>query len=133
MHEYMHDKKYIEYNKSNIYHARINRQNMTRAEQRIWFEILKKRPWWYKFLRQKMIGGFILDFYCSKLLLAIEIDGVTHNSPEEILYDKQRTHYLNKKWIKVIRYTNNDVYKRLDAVYENLINICEERKKSMKL
>jgi len=44
-----------------------------------------------------MIGGFILDFYCSKLLLAIEIDGVTHNSPEEILYDKQRTHYLNKK------------------------------------
>jgi very-short-patch-repair endonuclease len=65
---------YKEYNKSNKDRARDLRNNMTNSEIIIWENILRKKQTGYIFLRQKMIGSFILDFYCSKLLLGIEID-----------------------------------------------------------
>jgi very-short-patch-repair endonuclease len=60
---------YIPYNSSNKDYASQNRKAMTPAEQRIWFEIFKNRLIGYKFIRQKMIQSFILDFYCAKLML----------------------------------------------------------------
>jgi very-short-patch-repair endonuclease len=55
--------------------ARQNRNNPTKSESLIWNSVLKNRKIDYLFLRQKPLGKFILDFYCSKLLLSIEIDG----------------------------------------------------------
>ena len=112
---------YIPYNRSNADRAKSMRKEMTRAEQRMWFEILQKRPGGYKFLRQKMIGSYILDFYCSKLMLAIEIDGDSHAWPDAEKYDSERTAFLKDLWITVIRYTNEDVYNRIDDVERNML------------
>ena len=72
-----------------------------------------------------MIWSFILDFYCSKLLLAIEIDGDTHIGNE--IYDEERSIFLEKKWIQVIRYTNRDVYDSLDALVSDLLISIDKR------
>jgi very-short-patch-repair endonuclease len=79
---------------------------------------LKQNKTWYRFLRQKIINSFILDFYCSKLKLAIEIDGWYHQNQEA--YDRYRTEVLGDCGIKVIRYTNDDIQYRLNWVIEDL-------------
>ena len=73
--------------------ASINRNNPTRAEAIIWQEVLCKGKTGYKFLRQKPLVNFVLDFYCAKLLLAIEIDSDSHAYQTE--YDITRTDLLN--------------------------------------
>ena len=113
------DLPYISYNGSNKDRAKENRHPMTRAEQRMRFEILQERPEWYKFIRQKMIGSFILDFYCSKLLLGIEIDGESHRGKE--IYDQIREQKIKHAWIKIIRYTNDEVFDHITWVHENLL------------
>lgn len=91
--------------------SRINRQNPTKAEALIWNMILRKKYLGYKFLRQKPLNQFILDFYCAKLLLDIEIDGDSH------LYHKNRDNcrdqILSSLGIKTIRYNNEAVLKKL--------------------
>ena len=78
---------------------------------------------WYKFLRQKIIGHYILDFYCHKLKLGIEIDDASHDYKGE--YDENRTSYLQKHWIRLIRYTNQQVNYNLDAIILNLNDILK--------
>lgn len=73
---------------------------------------------WYRFLRQKMIGHYILDFYCHKLKLWIEIDDTSHDYKWE--YDEKRTKYLQNLWIRLIRYTNKQVAYNLDAIILDL-------------
>jgi len=109
---------YIPYNRSNADRAKSMRKKMTKAEQRMRFEILKKRPLWYKFIRQKMIWSYILDFYCSKLLLAIEVDGSSHINKED--YDASRSSYLNDLWIQVLRYANDDVMSNTEKVRDDI-------------
>lgn len=116
--------KYKEYNRSNIASAREMRKNPTPAEEKMWQEILKYRPWGYKFTRQKPIWSFILDFYCAKLSLAIELDWEVHKKNKE--YDKQRTVFLLSKWISVIRYWNNEVIKDIDKVYKDLLDYIKK-------
>jgi very-short-patch-repair endonuclease len=70
-------KKYhLRYRESLTWAAKMNRHSPTKAESKIWYEFLRKRPEGHKFTRQKPLDRFILDFYCSELLLVIEIDGV---------------------------------------------------------
>jgi len=87
--------------------------------------VLSKRILGYKFLRQKPIDQFILDFYCSKLLLAIEIDGGYHLSQKKL--DHERDIKLSMIGIKTIRYTNDEVLKSLSLVSENLKQEILER------
>lgn len=98
--------------------SRINRQNPTKAEALIWNMILRKKYLGYKFLRQKPINQFILDFYCSKLLLDVEIDGDSH------LYQKNRDNgrdqILSSLGIKTIRYNNEAVLKAINTVIDDL-------------
>jgi len=119
--------KYKAYNRSNIDSAREMRKNPTPAEEKMRNEILKYRPWWCKFTRQKPIWSFILDFYCAKLSLAIELDWEGHKKNKD--YDKQRTSFLSSKWIYVIRYRNNDIIKNIDNVYKDLLDYIKEIKK----
>lgn len=76
-----------------------------------------------------MLDSFIVDFYCSKLLLAIEVDGDTHAQKED--YDAMRTLKLKRLSIQVIRYTNDEVLKNTSSVYDDLIQKIEEREKSL--
>lgn len=92
------------------------RNNPTLAERRLWNEYLRIHP--FKFTRQKPIGNFIVDFYCSKLKLIIEIDGETHLSKKDRIRDGKRTEYFNKFGIKVIRFWNDEILDGLETVCE---------------
>ena len=99
--------------------ARENRKNQTAAEQKIWQEILRNRQFLgYKFLRQKPIDGYIVDFYCSHLQLVIEIDGDSH--AEAVEYDAERTRILEAYGLTVVRYTNHEIMHNLEGVYDDL-------------
>jgi len=87
--------------------ARKNRKNPTEAEEVMWQRILRYNDLGYKFTRQKPIGRFIVDFYCSKLNLAIEIDGSSHDKRKG--YDQARDLFLKQIGIKTIRFTNEEV------------------------
>ncbi len=103
---------------------------MTYAEATLWHNLLRNKQLMnYKFLKQKPILNYILDFYCSKLLLGIEIDGESHN--KQIEYDKQRTENINKTGIKIIRYSNHDVMDNLEEVYEDLKKQVKIREKEI--
>lgn len=119
---------YIQYNLSNKDRARENRTNQTKAEK-LMRAILRKKQLWYIFLRQKMIHSFILDFYCSKLMLWVEIDWESHNYNQE--YDVQRDEKLRHIGIKVIRYRNEDVFDDIEWVCENIIKEIKIRKKEI--
>jgi very-short-patch-repair endonuclease len=104
---------------------------MTEAEGKIWNLALRRDATWYRFLRQKLIGNYILDFYCSKLKLWIEIDGESHD--RQWAYDKERTYFLQKIGIKIIRYTNNQVYYQLEWVMLDLESRIKEREQELGL
>jgi ATP-dependent helicase HrpA/adenine-specific DNA-methyltransferase len=95
---------------------------MTEPEIILWSRIKNKQILGLKFRRQHSIGPYIVDFYCPDIRLAIEIDGGQHNQEENIIYDEERTTYLNSLNIKVVRYWNNEVLKEINNVIEDLIN-----------
>jgi very-short-patch-repair endonuclease len=112
----------LPYNKNLTALARENRKNPSPAETKIWREILRMRQFaQYKFLRQKPIGGYIVDFYCSELRLVIEIDGDSHAETGE--YDLERTRFLNALGVRVIRYTNDEILRNIEGVYDNLSSV----------
>jgi very-short-patch-repair endonuclease len=87
--------------------AKQLRKGQTKAEKIIW-ELLHKRKFkGYKFRRQHLFAGFILDFYCHKLRLGLEIDGPIHQKQQE--YDQQRQDAIEAKGIKIIRITNEEI------------------------
>jgi len=106
--------------------ARQNRRNPTEAEEAIWKRLKKIK---YPFLRQKPIGRFILDFYCSKLLLAVEVDGDYHDKKKN--YDEGRDKILANMGIKTVRFRNDKVLLDLDEVVEELVELMEEREKEL--
>jgi len=112
--------KFILYKKELVERARELRNTSTPAEKKMWEEILKNREiTGYKFTRQKPLDGFIADFYCSKLLLVVEIDGGIHK--ETISRDHERTEILElKHHLKIIRFENEEVLQDLDLVLNRL-------------
>jgi len=111
-------KKFINYNSSLKTNVKKLRQNATVAEKKLWYEFLRGHR--HRFVRQKAIGDYIIDFYCQKLKLGIEIDGGTHLGNKDEEYDKKRTYELSQLGIEIIRFWNNDVLKGLGEV-ENII------------
>lgn len=109
--------------------SRNNRNNPTEAEYIIWRTILNSRKLQQKFLRQKPIGKYILDFYCPKLLLAIEIDGDSHD--KKYWQDKNRDWYMEIRGIKTIRFTNDQVVNKIDNVFTELLKVIKEREKEI--
>jgi very-short-patch-repair endonuclease len=111
---------FLPYDKKLTALARENRKTPTSAELKIWKEVLSHRQFSeYKFLRQKPIEYFIVDFYCAELRWVIEIDGDSH--AEQKSYDERRTTLLQQHGLKVIRYDNNDVLNNIAGVYDDLM------------
>ncbi|MES2766551.1 MAG: endonuclease domain-containing protein [Bacteroidota bacterium] len=106
------------YNPDLVERAKELRKNMTKAERKLWYEFLKNHK--FVFLRQRPIDNFILDFYCSELNLAIEVDGDSHYSTDAIEYDNYRTDILKGYDITVLRFTNDDVLKNFDGVCQRI-------------
>jgi very-short-patch-repair endonuclease len=89
-------------------------KNMTKEERHLWYDFLKTYP--VRFLRQKVLGKYIADFYCAKANLVIELDGSQHYKDEGLVNDEKRTEYLEQYGIKVIRISNLDVLKNFEGV-----------------
>lgn len=99
---------------------RALRKNFTDAERLIWKYIRNKQLEGLKFFRQYSIGLYVLDFYCPKKRLAVEVDGGQH-AGETNLHDMKRTDFLNKQNIRVIRFWNNEVLSNIEGVVERII------------
>ena len=105
--------------------AQSLRKNMTKEERRLWYEYLHNYP--YRFRRQVTVGKYILDFYCATAKLAVELDGSQHCEPAQLLYDEQRTAYLDSIGIYVLRFSNLDVLQNLRGVCRQIDMIISER------
>lgn len=104
------------------------RSNLTDAERILWAKLRGKNVFGFKFRRQFGIDDYIVDFYCSELKLAIEVDGDTHfigNAPES---DAIRQKQIESYGIRFLRVTNNDVYKNLDGVLITLGKYVQDLK-----
>jgi very-short-patch-repair endonuclease len=123
---------FVPYNTSLAEYAKQNRKNPTKAEWLLWNVVLKgKKFLGYKFRRQKVIGAFILDFYCSKLLFWIEIDWGYHTSLEQEKYDQLRDETIRHYGIQIIRFTNEEIETNLKGVTTELENYLNEREKQI--
>ena len=83
------------------------RKNPTKEEARLWYQFLRKYS--LQFRRQVQFGSYIVDFYCAKAKIVIELDGSQHYEPKALEYDRNRTQYLEGLGLKVLRYTNTDI------------------------
>jgi len=92
------------------------RREQTKEEAKLWLQFLKRYP--LQFRRQYVIGNYIVDFYCHKAKLAVELDGSQHYEIEEAVQDAKRTAYLESLGLKVLRFTNLEVSRQFE-------NVCE--------
>ncbi len=106
--------------------ARYLRKVQTVAEAKLWKVLRNNQVCNLKFRRQHAFGDYILDFYCHKMKLSIEVDGEVHNDPEVAAYDTARTKNLNENNITVLRFTNNEVEKNIIKVIKKIEGWFEE-------
>lgn len=107
------NKKELQYNRKHL------RNNATEAEKLLW-KFIRKKQLGYRFLRQYSVDNYILDFYCSKVHLALEVDGSHHAEANIVEYDKVRTIHLEHYNIKVIRFWNSEITNDLDRVLKTI-------------
>ena len=96
--------------------AKTLRKNMTKEERHLWYNFL--RGYLPRFLRQKVIDGYIVDFYCHEARLVVELDGSQHYEEKGLLSDQIRTDKIEKRGLTVLRIPNN-------AVNQNFSGVCE--------
>ena len=106
----------IDYNRKLIKKAQSLRRNATPQENKLWYEFLRNYP--IRFQRQKTIDNYIVDFYCHKAKLVIEIDGSQYYNEAKALLDNKRTAKLNSLGLDVLRFSNNDINCCFDSVCE---------------
>ena len=104
--------------------AKELRKNMTGEERHLWYDYLRKCE--VRFLRQKVIDNYIVDFYCSKLNLIIELDGSQHYEEKGLKYDRIRTQKLETRQLTVIRIPNNEIWNNFDEVCEYIDNYIKQ-------
>ena len=104
----------LNYNKKLIPRAQELRKNMTKQEKHLWYDFLCSYP--VRFQRQKTIDNYIVDFYCHKAKLVIELDGSQHYTEDGLVYDDIRTEILNAYGIEVMRFSNLDIDKNFAAM-----------------
>ena len=123
---------YTAYNKNLLDKAKVLRKEMTPQEKELWYKFLKGYP--VKIYKQRPIGCFIADFYCSKAKLVIEIDGSQHYTDDGKEYDDFRSEAINNLGVDVIRFANSDIDTNLEGVcYEIDKAICERLGTEMKI
>ena len=102
------------HNKALVTLAQELRKNMTKEERRLWYDFLRCYP--VRFTRQKIIDHYIVDFYCAKAKLVLELDGSQHYSENALEKDAVRTAVLEQYGLTVIRIPNNEVNQNFQGV-----------------
>ena len=126
----------IKHNKDLTTLSQKLRKNLTREEKQLWYQFLKEYP--VQFKRQVTCGDYILDFYCPKVKLAIELDGTYHFTPQVSENDKIRNEYLNSLGITVLRFSNREirqdfhvVCKQIDYVVNKAVALANDECKQL--
>jgi very-short-patch-repair endonuclease len=102
--------------------ARDLRRELTPAEKKLWARMRDGQLNGAHVRKQHAVGTYIVDFFCAKSKLVIEIDGDTHS--DQVEYDAERTRWLNEqKHYRVIRFTNDEVHRNLEAVLEKILEM----------
>ena len=103
---------------SQLENARQLRREMTPHERKLWYFFLRKYP--VKIYKQRIIGRFIVDFYCASAKLVIEVDGSQHYEPQGIAYDEERSAFLTALNLAVLRFSNRDIDRDFRGVCEQI-------------
>jgi len=110
----------LPYNKTLKNYARELRKNITNTENLLWSKLRRKQLHGYQFYRQKIISNFIVDFYCPKAKLVIELDGGQHYTKNGKEGDRIRDDYLVNLGLKVLRFSDREVFENLNGVLEKI-------------
>ena len=112
------------HNKNIVPTARMLRKNMTKEERHLWYDFLHAYP--VRFSRQKVLGKYIVDFYCAEAKIVIELDGAGHYTDEGIIRDAERTAFLEEYGLKVIRFNNAEINKNFWGVCAHIDRVVKE-------
>lgn len=122
---------YYTYNSKLQQPANKLRKKMTKAEACLWKYALRAgKMKGYQFRRQRPVLQYIADFMCKELKLVIEVDGLTHQWEEISEKDKQKTNALEQAGFKLVRFTDEEILKNMNAVIEIIKCVVEEREKT---
>ena len=103
---------------SQLENARRLRREMTPYERKLWYLFLRKYP--VKIYKQRIIGRFIVDFYCASTKLVIEVDGSQHYEHQGMAYDTERSTFLSALGLEVLRFSNRDIDRDFRGVCEQI-------------
>lgn len=112
------------YNPKILSTARMLRKHPTKEENHLWYDFLRKHS--QKFVRQKIIGKYIADFYCAKAKLVIELDGSQHFTEYGIKKDAERTEFFKRFGITVIRISNTTIKTNFSGACDYIDNTLQE-------
>ena len=108
--------------------ARRLRREMTPHERKLWYLFLRKYP--AKIYKQRIIGRYIVDFYCASASLVIELDGTQHYEPQGIAHDLERSAFLTAQGLEVLRFSNRDVDRDFYGVCTQIDLMIQKRLQS---
>ena len=121
---------YTGYNNNLRQVARALRTNQTPQENHLWYDFLKKYP--VRFRRQRPIGSYVADFYCSDAKLIVELDGSQHYTEDGLEYDENRTLFIKQYDVDVIRFSNYDIDNNFEGVCIEIDKKVKEKLKAIK-
>ena len=110
--------RFTAYNTAKVPFAIKLRKGMTRQERHLWYDYLRTYP--IKFYRQRPVGPYIADFYCSQAKLVIELDGSQHYTVEGEAYDTLRSRRLQQLQLQILRISNRDIDENFAAVCDGI-------------
>ena len=113
---------------SQLENARRLRREMTPHERKLWYLFLRKYP--VKIYKQRIIGKFIVDFYCASAKLVIEVDGSQHYESHGMAHDAERSAYLSSLGLDVLRFSNRDIDRDFRGVCEQIDLTIQNRQES---
>jgi len=107
-----------------VSNAKTLRKNMTKEERHLWYDFLREYP--VRFTRQKILGRYIVDFYCAEAKLVVELDGSQHFDPSMMEKDFERTAFLENYGLSVIRISNNEVFGNFRGVCDYIDRLVKQ-------
>ncbi len=110
---------------SQLNNARRLRREMTPQERKLWYLFLRKYP--VKIYKQRIVGRFIVDFYCAAAKLVIELDGSQHFDEKGLAYDADRSEFLNSLGLEVLRFSNLEIDRNFKEVCEQIDVVVRKR------
>ena len=110
---------------SQLENARQLRREMTPHERKLWYLFLRRYP--VKIYKQRIIGRYIVDFYCASAKLVIEVDGSQHYEPQSMAYDADRSAFLSALGLEVLRFSNREIDRNFREVCEQIDITIQDR------